>query len=132
MPASAVRSIVPPRFVIGRSVHRVSDAAAAGAVDYMIAGAVWATASKPAGHAMLGVDGLSEIVRTARVPVLAIGGVTLDRIRNIAAQGGAGAAGIVLFMASTSDAAAPRCRATPLVELATIARAQFDTSAEPS
>jgi thiamine-phosphate pyrophosphorylase len=130
VPAAAVRSIAPPQFVIGQSVHAVLDAVAAGnAVDYLIAGTVWPTSAKPAGHPVLGIDGLSDIVRATGVPVLAIGGVTLDRLGDVAARGGAGAAGIGLFMASGSGAASLPCRAVPLVEMAAAARARFDTSA---
>lgn len=130
VPAAAVRSIAPPQFVIGRSVHAVSDVAAAGAgADYLIAGTVWPTSAKPADHPVLGVDGLSGIVRAASVPVLAIGGVTLDRLREVAARGGAGVAGIGLFMASGPGSTNLPCRAVPLVEVAAAARARFDTSA---
>lgn len=130
VPAAAVRSIVPAGFVIGRSVHTVAEAAAPGAaVDYLLAGAVWPTSAKPAGHLVLGVDGLSAIVRAACVPVLAIGGVTLDRIGEVAAYGGAGVAGIGLFMGSTSGSSSGRCRAVPLDAVARGARARFDTSA---
>lgn len=130
VPAAAVRSIAPPRFVIGRSVHTVSDAVAAGsAVDYLIAGTVWPTSAKPADHPVLGIDGLADIVRAASVPVVAIGGVTLDRLGEVAARGGAGVAGIGLFMASGPDTVNLACRAVPLVEVAAAARARFDTSA---
>ena len=128
--AAAVRSIAPPQFVIGRSVHAVSDAVAAGtAVDYLIAGTVWPTSAKPAGHPVLGIDGLSDIVRAASVPVLAIGGVALDRLGAVAALGGAGVAGIGLFMASGPGTVNLPCRAVQLVEMAAAARARFDTSA---
>jgi thiamine-phosphate diphosphorylase len=130
VPAAAVRSIAPREFAIGRSVHAVSEAVAAGAaVDYLIAGTVWPTSAKPAGHPVLGIDGLSGIVRAAGVPVLAIGGVTLDRLGEVAAHGGAGVAGIGLFMASGPGSASLPCRAVPLVEMAAAARARFDTSA---
>jgi thiamine-phosphate pyrophosphorylase len=130
VPAAAVRSIAPPRFVIGRSVHAVSDVAAAGTgVDYLIAGTVWPTSAKPADHPVLGIDGLSGIVRAASVPVLAIGGVTLDRLGEVAVRGSAGVAGIGLFMDPGPGTAELRCRAVPLVELAAAARARFDTSA---
>ena len=131
--AAAVRSIAPPRFVIGRSVHAVSDAVAAGAaVDYLIAGTVWPTSAKPANHPVLGIDGLSDIVRAASVPVLAIGGVALDRLGAVAARGVAGVAGIGLFMASGPGTANLSCRAVPLAEIAAAARARFDTSTTAS
>lgn len=130
VPAAAVRSIAPPQFVIGRSVHTISDAVAAGAgVDYLIAGTVWPTSAKPVDHPVLGIDGLSDIVRASSVPVIAIGGVALDRLGAVAALGGAGVAGIGLFMASGPGTENLPCRAVPLVEIAAAARARFDTSA---
>src|SRR5205814_1224408 len=45
VPADAVRRLVSAGFLIGRSVHRVDEAVAAGAVDYLIAGAVFPTRS---------------------------------------------------------------------------------------
>ena len=130
VPAAAVRSIAPPQFVIGRSVHTASEAVAAGTdVDYLIAGTVWPTPGKPANQPMLGIEGFSEIVSAARVPVLAIGGVTLDRVGEVAARGGAGIAGIGLFMASALGTVNSPCRAGALVEMAAAARAHFGTSA---
>jgi len=48
-----------------------------------------ATASKGAGEALLGVDGLRAIVDAAAAPVLAIGGVDGQLLEEIAAAGGA-------------------------------------------
>lgn len=130
VPASAVRTIAPAKFLIGRSVHSVAEAlAAGGGVDYLLAGTVWPTSAKPPGRPVLGVDGLSAIVQAAGVPVVAIGGVTWDRIGEVAACGGAGIAGIGLFMGSERGGARPPCRAVPLSEVAAAARARFDTSA---
>lgn len=130
VPASAVRTIAPAKFLIGRSVHSVADALAAGAgVDYLLAGTVWPTAAKPPGRPVLGVDGLAAIVQAAAVPVLAIGGVTWDRVGEVAARGGAGIAGIGLFMGAGPGSARAPCRAVPLGEVAAAARARFDTSA---
>lgn len=130
VPTAAVRSMAPAPFVIGRSVHTVAEAAEEGsAVDYLIAGTVWPSSGKPAGHLVIGVDGLSGIVRASRAPVLAIGGVTLDRIPEVAARGAAGVAAIGLFMGPAEDGGVAPCRAAPLGELAWRARARFDTSA---
>jgi thiamine-phosphate pyrophosphorylase len=98
IPPAAVRTIAPHGFIVGRSVHAVEDAvAAAGAVDYVLAGTVFATASKPGRDRLLGAEGLRAIVERVPVPVLAIGGVTADRIDAIAATGAAGIAAIGLF-----------------------------------
>jgi thiamine-phosphate diphosphorylase len=96
-PASAARRLAPPGFLVGRSIHSVEEAASAGEVDYLIAGTIFSTASKPHTERLLGVDGLRALVAASRAPVLAIGGVTIDRLSEIAATGATGVAGISLF-----------------------------------
>ena len=98
MAAAAVRRIAPPGFLVGRSVHSVDEALAAGDVDYLIAGTVFATVSKPGPHRLLGLAGLRAIVAAAGVPVLAIGGVGMEQLGVIADTGAAGVAAIGLFL----------------------------------
>lgn len=98
IPPAIARSLIPAGFLIGRSVHGVEEAMQVAAdVDYLVAGTMFATTSKPPGHPRLGAAGLRAIVRAVRVPVLAIGGVTGDRIAEVAATGAAGIAAIGLF-----------------------------------
>jgi thiamine-phosphate pyrophosphorylase len=98
IPASRVRSIVPPGFLLGRSVHGRDEAlAAAQDVDYLIAGTLFPTASKPGRIDLLGLDGLESVATAVRVPVLAIGGITLERAADVAAAGAAGIAALGLF-----------------------------------
>lgn len=117
-----VRRITPPEFLIGRSVHSAVEAASVTGVDYVIAGTVWSSASKNEGQPLLGVDGFSALVRAVSVPVLAIGGVTIERIGEIANAGGAGIAAIGLFMGESDE-----CRAVQLKAIAAEARSRFDT-----
>ena len=98
VPAEALRRIAPAGFLVGRSVHGVADAVLAGPVDYLIAGTVFSTPSKPAEAPILGLDGLAAIVRAVAVPVLAIGGITRERFDEVAATGAAGVAGIGIFI----------------------------------
>jgi len=99
----------------------VAEAAAAGPVDYLTAGTVWPSASKPRAHPVLGIAGLAAIVSAARAPVLAIGGVGVERFGEVARAGASGVSGIGLFIA----AAAPddrRCGAMALDEIVAAAR----------
>ena len=98
MPAEQIRSIARDGFLVGRSVHSVAEATGAGPVDYLIAGTVFPTTSKPAATPMLGLDGLADIVQAVAVPVLAIGGIGRGQFDEIAATGAAGVAGIGLFI----------------------------------
>ena len=98
IPVLAARSLAPRRFLIGRSVHVVGEASrAATGADYLIAGTVFATSSKPDVTPLLGIDGLRAVVHAVTVPVLAIGGVTTGRLDAIAGAGAGGIAGIGLF-----------------------------------
>jgi thiamine-phosphate diphosphorylase len=98
VPAERLRAIVPEGFLIGRSVHKLVEAEGAGPVDYLIAGTVFPTPSKPDPNPLLGLDGLAAIVQAVAVPVLAIGGIGRDQLDEVAATGAAGVAGIRLFI----------------------------------
>ena len=96
--AERIRRVAPPGFLIGRSVHSIAEAtAAAGAVDYLVMGTVFATPSKGGTAPLAGLAGLAAVCRAVDVPVLAIGGVTADKLDGLAAAGAAGIAAIGLF-----------------------------------
>lgn len=122
--AAAARRCTPPGFIIGRSVRSVADLRAAGPVDYVVAGTVWPTPSKPPDHRLLGLDGLAEICAASAVPVLAIGGVEQPRAAQLASAGASGAAAVGMFMALPDTA----CRAIPLREITATLRQMFDTA----
>jgi len=119
-PASYVGSDLSraaPDFLVGRSVHRLAEAVEhAPAVDYVIAGTMFPTVSKPGPDRLLGERGLREMAAAVRVPILAIGGVTVEQVPAIAASGAAGIAGISLFLPS----------AVSMRTVAAAVRAQFD------
>jgi thiamine-phosphate pyrophosphorylase len=123
IPPAAARRSAPPSFVVGVSVHSVSEAvAAAPSVDYIVAGTVWTTPSKlqDASPRLLGIDGLARIASAVHVPVLAIGGVTRERLPDAARAGAAGVAAIGLFMSDSADD--DGCRARPLRAIVDTAR----------
>lgn len=125
LPPAAVRTIAPKGFIVGRSVHSSSEAAAVSKdVDYLIAGTVWLTESKPEQVDVIGPAGLAAIVRASAVPVLAIGGVTLERLSQVRDSGAAGVAAIGMFMGIAQEGG---CRAVPLEQMTRLARAQFDS-----
>jgi len=96
------RRLMPRPLLVGRSIHSPGEAKAASDDDYLVAGTVFASASKPDTTALVGIEGLRAIVRATAVPVLAIGGITLDRLDHVAAAGAAGIAAIGLFTSSES------------------------------
>jgi thiamine-phosphate pyrophosphorylase len=93
--------------LIGRSVHTPSAARASTAADYLIAGHVFPTASKP-DERPLGLDGLGEIVDASEIPVLAIGGIDVDNVADVIAAGAAGVAVISAIGGSDSPRQAAR------------------------
>ncbi len=121
-PASRVRAIAPPGFLIGRSVHAVEEARAVeagGGCDYLVFGTVFPSASKPAGHRTAGLSELRAVCDAVALPVLAIGGLTEERAPAAARAGAAGLAAIGLFADPTSAEAA-----------VTAVRRAFDTGSE--
>jgi thiamine-phosphate pyrophosphorylase len=99
MPAVVARRLTSERFLIGRSVHDKEAVNAAGPADYLIAGSVFETASKPGTSARLSLDGLGALVEAAaETPVWAIGGITAARISHILAAGASGIAAIGAFI----------------------------------
>ena len=104
-PANRIRKIVPRGFLIGRSVHsreEAEGAVAEGGLDYLMFGTVFETASKPGSRAA-GPATLATIARAVPLPVLAIGGITVSRMAEVAEAGAAGFGAIGLFGDSPPD-----------------------------
>ena len=107
-PASRARAMTADGFLIGRSVHSVAEAQRASegdAVDYLMFGTVFASGSKPglepAGPAML-----AAAARAAKVPLLAVGGITAANAALVAQAGADGLAAIGLFSGRPADSLA--------------------------
>lgn len=91
------RRTVPPGFLIGTSTHTAEElAAAAGFADFAVCGPVFETPGKTA----IGLERFAELVRDARLPVFALGGITKENTPLVLAAGAAGIAGIRLFSGS--------------------------------
>jgi thiamine-phosphate diphosphorylase len=84
--------------LIGRSVHSLEAARQAerDGADFVIFGPVWESDSHP-GSDPVGLEALSQVAHALRIPVLAIGGVSEERIDECNAAGAAGFAAIRLF-----------------------------------
>ena len=92
-------------FLIGVSCHSLEsaqDAERSGA-DYIFFGPVFSTPSKEQFGPPQGIERLAEVCRSLSIPVLAIGGITLDNAESCIFGGAAGIAAIRLFQ----DARAP-------------------------
>ncbi|HEX2251906.1 MAG TPA: thiamine phosphate synthase [Thermoanaerobaculia bacterium] len=98
LPAAPLRALTERRdrrLLIGRSTHAPDEVAAARdeGVDYVTFGPVYPTPSKARYGAPPGLEGLCR-ASALGVPVLALGGVTADRVAEVAAAGAAGVAAI--------------------------------------
>ncbi|HEY1536233.1 MAG TPA: thiamine phosphate synthase [Polyangiaceae bacterium] len=90
LPLSVVRQIAPG-LLIGVSTHSLAQLAAAliERPDYVALGPVYGTVSKERADALVGPPLLAEAypaTRAAGIPLVAIGGVNLERARQIAAH----------------------------------------------
>lgn len=86
-------------FLIGVSCHSLPSAKAAAedGADYIFFGSVFATPSKAVYGAPQGLERLAEVCRAVSIPVLAIGGITLENSATCLSAGAAGIAAIRLF-----------------------------------
>ncbi len=98
-PLVTVRRRVPKDFIIGVSTHHLSEAMAAerAGADYVIFGPIFPTPSKMKYGPPEGVERLAEVTQALSIPVLAIGGISLDNFRECLDVGAAGIAAISLF-----------------------------------
>lgn len=94
-------------FLIGASVHSLEAAKTAEGegASYMIFGPVFATPSKAKYGSALGLEELASVCRSVSIPVLAIGGITLENASECLMQGANGIAAIRVFQESQDLAA---------------------------
>ena len=98
LPVAAVRRVAPPGFVVSRSTHsrEAVERAFDDGASFVVFGPIFPTASKP-GHPGVGLEALAEVVSSVPIPVYALGGVTPERVSQIAETGVHGIAGISVF-----------------------------------
>ncbi len=79
--------------LVGQSVHSVSEAlvSAQSGYEYLVAGTIFASQSHPDGQAQ-GLDYLRDVCAAVTIPVVAIGGITPDRVAGCIEAGAAGVA----------------------------------------
>jgi thiamine-phosphate pyrophosphorylase len=104
--ASHIAGAQAREFLIGVSCHSLEAAkslASAGA-DYVFFGPVFATPSKSAYGAPQGLERLAAVCDSLAIPVLAIGGITLENAPACFSAGASGIAAIRLFQDSGDPA----------------------------
>ena len=107
--AQKARALLGPEKILGVSARTVEQALAAQAAgaDYLGVGAVFPTSTKPEA-AEVPWETLGEICQAVEIPVVAIGGITAQRLPQLAGSGIAGAAVISAVFAQPDIPAAVR------------------------
>lgn len=97
----------PADFLVGRSCHSMEEAKTVqrDGAHYIFYGPVFATPSKALFGAPQGIGKLEEVCRRVRIPVLAIGGVTIENAAECFRAGAVGIAAIRLFQEAADVAA---------------------------
>lgn len=110
LPVSALRAIGPAGFLVGASVHSEPEARAAVAqgADFVVFGPVYDTPSKRSYGPPQGLPALESVARAAARPVLAVGGLTPARVREVLGAGAAGVAVIGAIYGATRPADATK------------------------
>jgi thiamine-phosphate pyrophosphorylase len=92
------------KLLVGASCHSLEGARLADAdgADYIFFGPVFATPSKAAFGSPQGLAKLREICHAVKIPVLAIGGITMENAAACVEAGAAGIAAIGLFQQSNN------------------------------
>ena len=110
LPIEDIRAIADKRLRIGVSVHSLEEAVEAElkGADWVVFGPVYDTPSKRAYGPPQGVARLARVAATVRLPVIAIGGINPERVREVQQGGARGVAVISAILAAESPGDATR------------------------
>ena len=105
-----IRAVAGRRLRIGVSVHSLEDAVDAElkGADWVTYGPIYDTPSKRRYGAPQGLERLATVARGLRIPVVAIGGITPERVKEVRQAGARGVAVISAILAADSPADATR------------------------
>jgi thiamine-phosphate pyrophosphorylase len=94
LPAAAARRLLGPDLLVGRTARTLEDARAALAAgaDHVGFGPVFPSLTKPLAVAPRGLETLAAVCAALPAPVVAISGITLSNVADVAAAGAACAA----------------------------------------
>jgi thiamine-phosphate pyrophosphorylase len=105
LPATAARRLLGDR-LLGVSTHDCPQAEAAvrAGADYIGFGPMFGTSSKETGYPPRGLAMLEEVRHAVRLPIVAIGGITLENVAGVIGAGGTAAA-VISAIAGAPDVA---------------------------
>lgn len=105
LPPQAAREILGPGALIGWSTHnaqQLAAAARAGVADYLAFGPIFVTQSKEHPDPAQGLAALAGVRRLTTLPLVAIGGITLDTVADVL-RAGADAVAVIGAIAHADD-----------------------------
>lgn len=94
LPAAAARRIMPPEMILGvtaRNVQQALQFQEAGA-SYLGVGSVFSTATKGNTGKPIGLQGLADVARMVKIPIVGIGGITAQKAGEVITAGARGVA----------------------------------------
>jgi thiamine-phosphate pyrophosphorylase len=99
MPAQEARKLAPESFLVGASCHSLLEAleAESAGAHYALLGPIYETPFKLPYGPPLGLEKLREVAARVKIPLLALGGITVGRVRACLDAGATGIAGIGVF-----------------------------------
>ena len=108
-PVAEARALCPGR-IVGLSTHSLDQVQAANdcAPDYIGVGPVYATPTKQVADPTIHVSGMAAMIRAARVPAVAIGGIDAANLADVLAAGARNFAVVRAVCASADPARAIR------------------------
>jgi thiamine-phosphate pyrophosphorylase len=106
LPPERVRSLIGPDCIIGFSTHTLQQATEADLlpIDYLAIGPVFETSTKENPDAVVGVELLRAVRSRVSRPVVAIGGISIERA-HLAIEAGADCVAVISDLYSTGDLA---------------------------
>ncbi|HEX5166032.1 MAG TPA: thiamine phosphate synthase [Thermomicrobiales bacterium] len=113
LPVAVARQLLGPDAVIGYSPESDADRvrAEADGADYLGVGPVYGTGTKLDAGDAIGLGGLERVVSATTLPVIGIGGITIERSAEVVSTGAVGVAVVgAVFLAGDPSAAARRLR----------------------
>jgi thiamine-phosphate pyrophosphorylase len=110
LPVSDLVRVAEGRLRVGASVHSLDDAhdAERDGAEWVLFGPVYDTPSKRAYGAPQGPEALARVAGRLRIPVIAVGGITPERVAEVRAAGAAGVAVISAILSADAPAEATR------------------------
>ena len=117
LPVREAREVIGADAILGLTANTAAHLAALealppGTVDYLGAGVIRPTSTKPDHPAPLGVAGFAEIAAATPLPCVAIGGIRVDDVAGLKHAGAAGVAVVSAICAASDPRAAAAAFAT--------------------